>query len=56
VYRGGDAVAGWAFAGLRGIGLDMAEIAAAGIPLAMIWFALAFGLGRGRKKLSEETA
>lgn len=56
VYRGGDAVAGWAFAGLRGVGLDMAGIAAASIPLALIWIVLALGLGRRRKTLSEETA
>ncbi len=37
VYRGGDAMAGWGFAGLRGLGLDMAGIAAASIPLALIW-------------------
>ena len=55
VYRGGDAMAGWGFAGLRGLGLDMAGIAAASIPLALIWIALAVGLGRKRIILSEET-
>lgn len=56
VYRGGDAVSGWAFAGMRGLGLDMAGIAAASIPLALIWIVLAIGLGHRRKQLSEETA
>jgi ATP:ADP antiporter, AAA family len=56
VYRGGDAVAGWGFAGLRGLGLDMAGIAAASIPLALIWVVLALRLGRRRNLLSEDTA
>jgi ATP:ADP antiporter, AAA family len=50
VYRGGDAVAGWAFAGLRAGGLDIAGIAAASIPLALIWVGLALGLGRARDR------
>lgn len=56
VYRGGDAVAGWAFAGLRGAGLDITGIAAASIPLALVWGALALGLGRRQDRLAATTS
>ncbi|MEF8792520.1 NTP/NDP exchange transporter [Thiohalorhabdus sp.] len=46
VYRGGDAVTGWAFAGLTGLGLGLAAIAAVGVPLAGIWLVVGLALGR----------
>jgi AAA family ATP:ADP antiporter len=46
VYRGGDAVSGWAFAGLsRGFGLDLAAIATICVPVALVWAALGWQLG-----------
>lgn len=47
VYRGGDAVAGWIYAGLAALGLGVGGIAIVAVPLAGIWLALAFWLGRG---------
>ena len=46
VYRGGDAASCWAFAGLRGLGLDLATIALVAVPLALLWLATGVFLGR----------
>ncbi|NVB41396.1 MFS transporter [Pseudenhygromyxa sp. WMMC2535] len=46
VYRGGDALTGWAFAGLEGLGLGLGAIATIGVPLAGLWAIVAWGLGR----------
>ena len=50
VFRGGDAVAGWMFAGLQAIGLGLAGIAFVGVPLAVIWTAVAVALGRAQDR------
>ena len=46
VYRGGDALSGWAFSGLAALGLGLSGIALVGVPLAAAWVALAVYLGR----------
>jgi AAA family ATP:ADP antiporter len=46
VYRGGDALSGWAFAGLTALGLGLGGIAVAALPLAAAWIAVAVFLGR----------
>lgn len=46
VYRGGDAAAGWAFAGLEAAGLGLGAIAAVAIPVVGVWGWLAVRLGR----------
>lgn len=46
VYRGGDAVAGWAFSGLRGLGLGLSAIAWLGIPVTILWAWLGQRLGQ----------
>lgn len=46
VYRGGDMLSAWAFAGLGGLGLGLSAIAALGIPVALAWGAVARALGR----------
>jgi AAA family ATP:ADP antiporter len=53
VYRGGDAIAGWLFAGLGALGLGTAGIAAAAVPLCLAWMALAVWLGRAQKQRAE---
>ena len=45
VYRGGDAIAGWAYAGLSGIGLGITGIALVAVPLAAAWAAIGYRLG-----------
>ena len=46
VYRGGDALAGWLFAGLKAAGLGLGGIALLAVPLAVIWGWLGYRLGR----------
>jgi ATP:ADP antiporter, AAA family len=46
VYRGGDMLSAWAFAGLAGLGLGLSTIAALGIPVSLAWGAVARALGR----------
>jgi AAA family ATP:ADP antiporter len=55
VYRGGDALSGWTFAGLAGLGLGLSGIAAVGLPLALLWLALAGALGRQQRRLAGDT-
>ncbi len=50
VYRGGDAVSGWAYAGLGAIGLGLQGIAAVALPIAGLWMILGFYLGRAHRQ------
>jgi len=52
VYRGGDAVAGWLFAGLKGAGFGLAAIAWIAVPLALAWAGMSLWLGRRQATLS----
>jgi len=54
VYRGGDALSGWAFAGLAGLGLGLPAIALVGAPLAALWAGVGLVLGRQQKRLAED--
>jgi AAA family ATP:ADP antiporter len=51
VYRGGDAMSGWAFAGLTALGLGMTGIAMVALPLTAAWIAVAIYLGRRQEAL-----
>jgi AAA family ATP:ADP antiporter len=53
VYRGGDAVSGWAFAGLTALGLGLTGIALVALPLVVVWMATALELGRRQRRLAE---
>ncbi|NNL76904.1 MAG: MFS transporter [Desulfobacterales bacterium] len=46
VYRGGDAVSAWAYAGLKAMGLNLAAIAFVAVPLCGIWTWISFKLGK----------
>lgn len=46
VYRGGDLLSAWAFAGLTGLGLGLSAIAGLGIPVSLAWGAVARFLGK----------
>lgn len=50
VYRGGDAVSGWLFAGLMALGLGLQAIAMVAVPVAMLWAAVAVYLGRAQQR------
>ncbi len=53
VYRGGDAISGWAFAGLKALGLGLTGIAILSVPLALAWAWLGFRLGRRQEALRD---
>ena len=54
VYRGGDAVSAWAYAGLRAMGLGLGAIAFVAVPVAGLWAWLAYRLGRRQEALAAE--
>lgn len=56
VFRGGDAVSGWAYAGLGAMGLGLAGIAWVAVPLAAGWIGLALILGRRQEHLAGQQA
>ncbi len=49
VYRGGDAVAGWVYAGLAAVA-SMAVVAVAGAVLAGAWAAVGYAIGRSHDR------
>ncbi len=53
VYRGGDAISGWAFAGLKALGLGLTGIAVLSVPLALVWAWLGVRLGRRQEMLRD---
>jgi len=54
IYRGGDLVSGWIYAGLAAIGLSVGVIALVAAPAAALWFMLGLNLGRREKVLAAE--
>lgn len=51
VYRGGDAVSGWLFTGLAGVGLGLSGIAFVAVPVAAIWLITGLALGKKQETL-----
>ncbi|WP_213992922.1 MFS transporter [Sodalis sp. dw_96] len=51
VYRSGDQLAGWTYAGLLALGLGVTGIAIVAIPLSALWLGLSFWLGRRQEDL-----
>jgi AAA family ATP:ADP antiporter len=56
VYRGGDLVSGWVYAGAAAIGLTLGSIALLAAPMAAIWAVVAISLGRRGEALAAEAA
>lgn len=54
VYRGGDLVSGWIYAGLAAIGLSVGAIALVAAPVAGLWVMLGITLGRREEALAAE--
>ncbi|MEW6484728.1 MAG: MFS transporter [Pseudomonadota bacterium] len=54
VYRGGDQVASWSYAGLLGVGLALGQMAIVAIPLSVAWFVLSLWLGRTHQRLEAQ--
>ena len=55
VYRGGDQLAVWSYAGLTALGLGLSGIAFAAVPMAGLWLLLAVWLGRKQGALAGES-
>lgn len=53
VYRTGDAISAWVFAGMRTLGMSLSNIALLAVPLALIWAWIAFALGRQQTSIAE---
>ncbi len=56
VYRGGDQVAAWSYAGLLALGLTLTGIASATVPICVGWAALSFWLGRQQQRMEKQAA
>lgn len=46
VYRGGDAVSSWVYAGFKAAGLSLSSIAWIAVPISLVWAWIAYRLGR----------
>ena len=53
VYRGGDLLNGWIYAGLAALGMTAGAIALAAAPVAVLWGLLGWQLGRNGKATHE---
>jgi AAA family ATP:ADP antiporter len=53
VYRGGDLLSGWVYAGLAAIGLSLGGIALVAAPVALLWALTGLRLGRLQDRLAE---
>jgi AAA family ATP:ADP antiporter len=56
VYRGGDQVGAWIYAGLAALGLSLAGISFVAVPLSAVWFGIGIWLGRKQAVLAGERA
>ena len=52
IYRGGDVVSAWAFAGLQGLGFTLSAIALIAVPLSAVWALISFKLGKTQEALA----
>jgi AAA family ATP:ADP antiporter len=52
VYRGGDAVSSWVYAGFKVIGLTLSSIAWIAVPVSLIWAWIAYRLGQRQTVLA----
>jgi AAA family ATP:ADP antiporter len=52
VYRGGDTVSAWVYAGLKAMGLSLGQIALVAVPLAGTWAWISFKLGKRQAALA----
>lgn len=54
VYRGGDQIGSWAYAGLGALGLGMAGVAWVAVPLSALWLVNSLWLGRRQEARARE--
>ncbi len=53
IYRGGDAISGWLFTGLKTAGLGLSGIAMVAVPIAIFWMGVGLWLGKRQEALRE---
>lgn len=53
VLRGGDAISGQVFGGLRSLGMSLTSLNLLALPLALFWAAVAWRLGKGQQQLAD---
>jgi AAA family ATP:ADP antiporter len=51
MVRGGDAMSGWLFEGLRMLGIGLSGISFVAVPVAVLWTTTAYLLGRRQEQL-----
>lgn len=56
VYRAGDAVSAWVYAGLQGLGMSVAGISLSAVPLTLAWAWICHRLGRRQEHLAARQA
>lgn len=56
VYRGGDLVSGWIYAGAAALGLTIGSIALLAAPVGALWVAVGLAIGRRGEALAAESA
>ena len=56
VYRAGDQIGAWSYAGMALLGLGVASISLAAVPIAAIWLVNGLWLGRQNESLAREGA
>lgn len=56
VYRGSDAIAGWVYTGLTGLGLGISGISVVAVPVALVWAIIGYRLGVSRQAQATDTA
>lgn len=54
VYRGGDLVSGWTYAGLAAAGLTVGAISLVAAPFALVWALFGLSLGRREQAMRED--
>jgi ATP:ADP antiporter, AAA family len=56
VYRAGDQIGAWVYAGMGLLGLGLAGISVAAVPIAVLWLINGLWLGRRNESLARDTA
>src|SRR4030095_13632300 len=56
VYRTGDQITSWSYAGLTALGLTLTGIAWVAVPVSAVYLALGVWLGRKQKEMAAEQA
>jgi AAA family ATP:ADP antiporter len=55
IYRGGDQLAAWLYAGLSALGLGLVGISMTAVPLGAVWLMLGLWLGRKQTELAGQS-